>query len=168
MTLDGIDFTFCSATGDRTEPENLIHEFMTLTIHFDGAAEFSKSATFKIFCDNHHIAMEATAAYTHTFNARAEGAARIVKEHMRCFLRCEPPTPFLAMRDAALLSRVRLLAGSARQKRVRESALAWASRDMPQRARDLHRFGSYVTDHLPRSHPLVDNERLDYRALDGE
>ena len=64
MTLDGIDFTFCSATVDRTEPENLIHEFMTLTrlkidcIRFDGAAEFAKSATFKAFCDNHHIAME--------------------------------------------------------------------------------------------------------------
>jgi hypothetical protein len=25
--------------------------------------------------------------YTHTFNARAEGAVRIVKEHMRCLLR---------------------------------------------------------------------------------
>ena len=49
MTLDGIDFTFCSATVDRTEPESLIHEFMTLTrlkidcIRYDGAAEFAKS-----------------------------------------------------------------------------------------------------------------------------
>ena len=64
MTLDGIDFTFCSAIVDRTEPENLIHEFMTISrlkidcIRFDGAAEFAKSATFKAFCDNHHIAME--------------------------------------------------------------------------------------------------------------
>jgi hypothetical protein len=58
MTLDGIDFTFCSATVDRTEPESLIHEFMTLTrlkivcIPYDGAAEFAKSATFKAFCVN--------------------------------------------------------------------------------------------------------------------
>ena len=93
MTLDGIDFTFCSATVDRTEPESLIHEFMTLTrlkidcIRYDGAAEFAKSATFKTFCVNNRIAMEETAAYTHTFNARAEGAVRIVKEHMRCLLR---------------------------------------------------------------------------------
>jgi hypothetical protein len=29
MTLDRIDFTFCSATVDRTEPESLIHEFTT-------------------------------------------------------------------------------------------------------------------------------------------
>ena len=66
---------------------------MTLTrlkidcIRYDGAAEFAKSATFKAFCVNNHIAMEETAAYTHTFNARAEGAVRIVKEHMRCLLR---------------------------------------------------------------------------------
>jgi hypothetical protein len=93
MTLDGIDFTFCSSTVDRTEPESLIHEFMTLTrlkidcIRYDAAAEFAKSATFKAFCVNNGIAMEETAAYTHTFNARAEGALRIVKEHMRCLLR---------------------------------------------------------------------------------
>jgi hypothetical protein len=31
MTLGDIDFTFCSATVDRTEPESLIHEFMTPT-----------------------------------------------------------------------------------------------------------------------------------------
>ena len=31
--------------------------------------------------------MEETAACTHTFNASAEGAVRIVKEHMRCLLR---------------------------------------------------------------------------------
>jgi hypothetical protein len=93
MTLDGIDFTFWSATGDRTEPENLIHKFMTLSrlkigcIRFDGAAEFAKSAIFKAFCDNHCIAMESTAAYTHTFKIRAKGAVRIVKEHVRCLLR---------------------------------------------------------------------------------
>ena len=58
---------------------------MTLTrlkidcIRYDSAAEFAKSATFKAFCVNNRIAMEETAAYTHTFNARAEGAVRIVK-----------------------------------------------------------------------------------------
>ncbi len=93
MTLDGIDFTYCSATADRTKPESLIHEFMTLTrlkidcIRYDGAAEFAKSATFKAFCVNSRITMEETAAYTHTFNARAEGAVRIVKEHIWCLLR---------------------------------------------------------------------------------
>ena len=51
------------------------------------SSTFAKSTTFKAFCDNHHIAMEAPAAYTHTFNAHAEGAVRMVNEHMRCLLR---------------------------------------------------------------------------------
>jgi hypothetical protein len=96
MTLDGIDFTFCSATVDHIETENLIHNVTTLTrlkidyIRCDGAAEFAKSPAFKAFCD--HIAMEATAAYTYTFNARAEGAVRIVKEQMR-YLLCRANLP---------------------------------------------------------------------------
>jgi hypothetical protein len=60
---------------------------MTLTrlkidcIRYDGAAEFAKIATFRAFCVNNRITMEETAAYTHTFDAGAEGAVRIVKEH---------------------------------------------------------------------------------------
>jgi len=64
----------------------------------------------KAFCVNNRITMEETAAYTHTFNAPAEGAVRILKEHMRYLLR---------------------------------------------RA------------NLPRTHPLVENETLDDRALGG-
>jgi len=93
MTLHGVDFIFCSATVDRTEPESLIHKFLTLTrlkidcIRYDGAAEFAKNATFKAFGVNNRIAMEETAAYTDSLNARAEGAVRIVKKRMRCLLR---------------------------------------------------------------------------------
>jgi hypothetical protein len=174
MTLDGIDFTFCSATVDRTEPESLIHEFMTLTrlkidcIRYDGAAEFAKSATFKAFCANNRIAMEETAAYTHTFNARAEGAVRIVKEHMRCLLRrANLPRRFWPY---AMLHFCRVYA----YWPDTQGKSAWDKLDAHgphalchDEARDLHRFGSYVTGHLPRTHPLVENETLDDRALEG-
>jgi hypothetical protein len=33
--------------------------------------------------------------------------------------------------------------------------------------RDLHSFCSYVTGHLPRTHPLMENETLDDRAFEG-
>ncbi len=174
MTLDGIDFTYCSATVDRTEPESLIHEFMTLTrlkidcIRYDGAAEFAKSATFKAFCVNNHIAMEETAAYTHTFNARAEGAVRIVKEHMRCLLRrANLPRRFWPY---AMLHFCRVYA----YWPDKQGKSAWDKLDAHgphalchDEARDLHLFGSYVTGHLPRTHPLVENETLDDRALEG-
>jgi hypothetical protein len=173
-TLDGIDFTFCSATVDRTEPESLIHEFMTLTrlkidcIRYDGAAAFAKSATFKAFCVNNHIAMEETAAYTHTFNARAEGAVRIVKEHMRCLLRrANLPRRFWPY---AMLHFCRVYA----HWPDKQGKSAWAKLDSHgphalchDEAHDLHLFGSYVTGHLPRTHPLVENETLDDRALEG-
>jgi hypothetical protein len=177
MTLDGIDFTFCSATVDRTEPESPIHEFMTLTrlkidcIRYDGAAEFAKSATlvtFKAFCVNNRIAMEETAAYTHTFNARAEGAVRIVKEHMWCLLRrANLPRRFW---PCAMLNFCRVYS----HRPDKQGKSAWAQLDSHgphvlchDEARDFHLFGSYVTGHLPRTHPLVENETLDDRALEG-
>jgi hypothetical protein len=145
MTIDGIDFTFCSATVDRTEPESLIHEFMTLT-----------------------RLKEETAAYTHTFNARAEGAVRIVKEHMRCLLRrANLPRRFWPY---AMLHFCRVYA----YWPDKQGKSAWDKLDAHgphalchDEARDLHRFGSYVTGHLPRTHPLVENETLDDRALEG-
>ena len=42
----------------------------------DGSVEFANSAALKAFCDHHHIAMVTSAAYTHRFYARAEGAVR--------------------------------------------------------------------------------------------
>ena len=33
--------------------------------------------------------------------------------------------------------------------------------------KDLHVFGSYVTGHLPRIHPLVDDTTHDDQALEG-
>jgi hypothetical protein len=174
MTLDGIDFTVCSVIVDRTEPESLNHEFMTLTrlkidcIRYDGAAEFAKSATFKAFCVNNRIAMEEAAAYTHTFNARAEGAVRIVKEHMRCLLRrANLPRRFWLY---AMLHFCRVYAYW--PDKQGKSALEKLDAHGPHalchdEARDLHRFGSYVTGHLLRTHPLVENETLDDRALEG-
>ena len=174
MVLDGIDFTFCSASARRTEPEDLIHEFLTLTratidsIRFDGAAEFAKSATFKAYCQNHKIAQEPVPAYTHTFNARAEGAVRIVKEHMRCLLRrANLPRRFWPY---AMLHFCRIYAYWPDST----GKSAWEKLDAVgphalchDESRDLHRFGSYVTGHLPRTHPLVDNETMDDRALEG-
>ena len=60
-----------------------------------------------------------------------------------------------------------LLARQARQKRMGEIRCSRAACALHDEARDLHRFGSYVTGHLPRTHPLVENETLDDRAPEG-
>jgi hypothetical protein len=60
---------------NRSEPEDLIHDFMTLTgikaghIRADGAGEFARIATFKSYGKRHNIVIEEVPAYTHTFNA---------------------------------------------------------------------------------------------------
>jgi hypothetical protein len=66
---------------------------MTLTgikvghVRADGAGEFARSATFRAYCTRHNIVIEEVPAYTHTFNARAEGAIRMCKDKVRAFLR---------------------------------------------------------------------------------
>ena len=112
--------------------------------------------------------MEETAAYTHTFNARAEGAVRIVKEHMRCLLRrANLPRRFWPY---AMLHFCRVYA----YWPDKQGKSAWDKLDAHgphalchDEARYLHCFGSYVTGHLPRMHPLVENETLDDQALEG-
>ena len=57
------------------------------TIRFDDASEFGKSSSFIAYCTQHVIVREPVSASTHDQNARAEGAIRICKEHVRCLLR---------------------------------------------------------------------------------
>ena len=93
IVIDSIDFTWAQPSPNRSGPEDLIHEFMTLTgikvghIRADGAGEFARSATFQAYCKRHNTVIEEVPAYTHTFNARAEGAIRICKDKVCAFLR---------------------------------------------------------------------------------
>jgi hypothetical protein len=93
IVIDGIDFVWPQTCQVRTNPEDLLHEFLTMsrlkvsTIRFDGANEFGKSSSFIAYCKQHVIVREPVAAYTHDQNALAEGVIRICKEHVRCLLR---------------------------------------------------------------------------------
>ena len=44
-------------------------------------------ATFRAYCRRQNVVIEEVPSYTHTFNARAEGAVRICKDKVRAFLR---------------------------------------------------------------------------------
>jgi hypothetical protein len=95
--------------------------------------------------------MEETAAYTHTFNECAEGVVRIVKEHMRCLLRrANLPRRFWPY---TMLHFCRVYAywpdkGKSEWEKLDAHGLHAPCHD---ETRDLHRFGSYVTGHLPRT-----------------
>jgi hypothetical protein len=83
IVIDGIDFVCPQTCQVRTNPEDLLHEFLTMshlkisTIRFDGANEFGKSSSFIAYCTHHDIVRDPLASYTHIQNARAEGAIRI-------------------------------------------------------------------------------------------
>jgi hypothetical protein len=89
----GIDFVWSQTCQVRTNPEDPFHEFLTMshlkisTIRFDGVNEFGKNSSFIVYCTQYDIVLEPLTSYTHIQNARAEGAIRICKKHVRCLLR---------------------------------------------------------------------------------
>jgi hypothetical protein len=93
IVIDSIDFTWAQPSPNRSEPEDLIHDFMTLTgtkvghVRADGAGDFASSSTFQAYCKRHNTVIEEVPAYTHTFNARVEGASCICKDKLSAFLR---------------------------------------------------------------------------------
>jgi hypothetical protein len=75
------------------QSRTFLHEFLTMsrlkisTVRLDGASEFGKSSSFIAYCTQHDIVLAPLASCTHIQNARAEGAIKICKEHVRCLLR---------------------------------------------------------------------------------
>ena len=174
FVVDSIDFTWATPCVNRSDPEDVLHEFITMTgvkisnIRVDGAGEFAKSARFRAYCAANSINIEEVPAYTHTFNARAEGAIRICKEKVRALLRrANLPRRFW---PDALLHWLRTYAHWPDASGV----TAWERLDAlgphslcHNLKRDRHVFGSYVTGHLPREHPHVADTTHDDRAEEG-
>ena len=174
IVVDSIDFSWAQTSTTRSEPEDLLHEFITATgirvssIRVDGAGEFKKSASFTAYCKARDINIEEVPAYTHTFNARAEGAIRICKEKVRALLRrANMPRRFW---PDALLHWLRTYAhwpdkaGHTAWEKLDELGSHALCHDLE---RDRHVFGSYVTGHLPREHPHVADTTHDDRAEEG-
>ena len=93
MVIDSMDFMWASQSKRKQGPEALIEEFLLYTqvkiskLRLDAAGEFVTSESFKLWCAKRDIVICATAGYNHTMQARAEGAVRITKEHIRCLLK---------------------------------------------------------------------------------
>eukprot|EP00961_Rhodomonas_salina_P047340 636006-Rhodomonas_salina.1 len=76
---------WATPTTTRMEPEELLSYFLSVSnlkigkIRTDN--EFTASAKFTAFCKKRGMVLCPSASYTHTMQARAEGAVRICKEH---------------------------------------------------------------------------------------
>eukprot|EP00961_Rhodomonas_salina_P240842 3254288-Rhodomonas_salina.1 len=93
----GQNFMWATPTATRMEPEELLNEFLGTTgikvgqLRIDN--EFFCSTAFKAYCKKKGITLCPSVAYTHTMQARAEGAVRICKEHVRCLLKASNMPP---------------------------------------------------------------------------
>ena len=100
----------------------------------------------------------------------SENAIRVSKEHVRCLLRASNVprnfwpyalTHFLRLRaywpsDSQNRSAWERLHASYPNNKIRHDL-----------TKDLHVFGSYVTGHLPRTHPFVVDTTHDDRVVEG-
>jgi hypothetical protein len=68
IVIDGIDFVWTQTCQVRTNPEDLLHEFLTMsrlkisTIRFDDASEFGKSSSFIPYRTQHDIVRDPLAS----------------------------------------------------------------------------------------------------------
>ena len=71
IMIDRIDFVCPQTCQVRTNPEDLFHEFLTMsrlkisTIRFDNASEFGKSSSFIAYFTQYDIVREPLTSYTH-------------------------------------------------------------------------------------------------------
>jgi hypothetical protein len=131
---------------------------------------FNKEVFITLEVQRSKIVMEPVTHYAHIQNARAENAIRVTKEHIRFLLRTSDlPKIFWTY---ALTHFLRMCAywPSDPHNRSAWERIDAISPDHKMRhnlVADLHVFGSYVTGHLPRAHPLVADTTHDDRALEG-
>ncbi len=160
-----IDYTYSISLGFNKERYFLIMlEFLNMTgikigtIRFDGAKEFGKSVSFQNFCNDRGVIMEPVAEYTHVQNVKSENAIHISKEHVRCLLRASYlPRTFWPYTLRHFL-RLRAYWPTDNGNRCAWERLDAAYPNNKLRytlSKDLHVFGSYVTGHLPRAHPVI-------------
>jgi hypothetical protein len=78
-------------TKTRSDPVDLLVDYITITnrvpkfLRVDGAKEFV-GAKMKAFCHLHNITLQIVTSYSHTMQARVEGAIGIINRHSRIVL----------------------------------------------------------------------------------
>mmetsp|Transcript_29600 Transcript_29600/g.60737 ORF Transcript_29600/g.60737 Transcript_29600/m.60737 type:complete len:449 (+) Transcript_29600:267-1613(+) len=171
MVVDGKDFMWASPTATKSNPEALLEDFLRHTgvsigkIRIDDAGELARSESFKMWCAGRDIVLCPTAGYNHTMQARAEGAVRITKEHIRCLLKtANMPFRFWPW---ALTHFCRTYNYWPCKGHSPPWVMLGNHRYCQALHRDIHPFGCYTIGRLPREHPRVVNTTLSDRGLEG-
>ena len=172
MCVGGIDFLWATPCKPRKNPERLVEDFLRMTklkvqfIRIDDAGELARSQAFQRYAASRNMVLCPAPGYTHTFQARAEGAVRICKSHVRCLLKAaHAPLRFWPF---ALLHFVRIFNW---WPSGRLATCPWnrigQHRFSINLANELHPWGCRVIAHLPREHPQVRDTTHSDRGVEG-
>jgi len=88
---EGTEHVVTFNTKTRSDPVDLLADYITITkrvpkfLRVDGAKEFV-GAKMKAFCHLHNITLQIVTSYSHTMQARVEGAIGIINQHSRIAL----------------------------------------------------------------------------------
>ncbi len=161
-------------TKTRSDPVDLLADYITITkrvpkfLRVDGAKEFV-GAKMKAFCHLHNITLQIVTSYSHTMQARVEGAIGIIKQHSRIALstanvptRFWPyaTTDFVYKRNFLWCSPDRNGLLSTPQARL-QSTFAGSMSTV------AHPFGSRIIARLPKLHSQVIGKSFGHRYAEG-
>lgn len=170
MAASGIDFLWVAQSKYKSNPEAYIEEFIRMTrlnirrIRMDDASELARSSTFKAWAASSCITLCPSPGYQHTFQARAEGAVRICKAHVRCIMKdCNAPFRFwpYALRHFCLIFN-HWPSGARKLPPWENIGDHYFAVDLE---RELHPFGFHVIGHLEHKHPDVSNTTHSAQAV---
>jgi hypothetical protein len=151
------------------EPESLLRDFIDITglkirrLRTDN--EFTASTSFTAFCKRRGIVLCPSVAYTHTMQARAEGAVRICKEHVRCALKASnAPTRFWPFALIHFCRTFNYWPGATTPPPWETMMTSLFSFNLE---RDLHPWGCYMVAKIPRENPMVEDTTHSDRGVEG-
>ena len=170
MVVDGVDFMWAAPTKSESSPEELIEDFLRQTrikigkLRCDDATVF-RSHAFEMWARARDIVLCPTAGYQHTMQARAEGAIRITKEHVRCMIKHSGvPYKFWPW---AVIQFCRIYNYWPRNGHAPPWIMLGEHSFSQALHRDLYPFGCYVIGHLSRESPDVPDTTHSDRGLEG-
>jgi hypothetical protein len=169
MVVDGIDFIWVSVSQDHSTPKNMILEFLNMTGIKIGTIRlwnFASLFLFRIFVMNVVLSLSRW-SNTHTF--RMSKAKMIFVSPRNMYVGSNLPRTFWPY---ALRHFLRL---GTYWPTDNGNRCVWELLDVsyPNNklchtlSKDLHVFGSYVTDHLSHTHPFVVDTTHDDNVVEG-
>ena len=161
-------------TKTRSDPVDLLADYITITkrvpkyLRVDGAKEFV-GAKMKAFCHRHNITLQIVTSYSHTMQARVEGAIGNIKQHSRIALStANVPTRFWPYATTDFVYKRNFLWCSPDRNGLLSTPQARLQSTFAGTMSTVaHPFGSRIIARLPKLHSQVIGKSFGNRYAEG-